>query len=217
VQLASVPFQQDKALALSVYKVNERSVMECKTNDLLVRLEYGREVLAQESIEGDCRGTCTPEEKREGEERIAEISKRIEDDEGSASELDYNFVDCQSYTPEFLGVLGGYARPLLFVSTEGLAHHDVLKSVVHAVGVACGKISMSDYEGETGPHSDPVRYFARAEARRSTKEDADEHTFDIGVREQAPDAADGGPLAWKKVATLDDRGCHWNLWMEQEH
>lgn len=113
-------------------------------------------------------------------------------------------------------MLGGYARPLLFVSSEGLAHHDVPKSVVHAVGVACGEISISisDDEGETGPYSDPVKYFTRAEARRSTKEDADEHRFDIGVQEQAPDA---GPPVWKKLATLDDSGCSLNLWMEQEH
>jgi hypothetical protein len=94
VQLASVPFPQDKALVLSVYKVNERSVMECKTNDLLLRLEYGREVLTQESIEGDCRGFCTPEDKQEGEERIAKIRELIAKGESSESELDYNFVDC---------------------------------------------------------------------------------------------------------------------------
>ncbi|WP_375772478.1 hypothetical protein NR798_16840 [Archangium gephyra] len=215
VQLASVPFTQDKVLVLSVYKVNERSVMECKTNDLLIRLEYGREVLAQESIGGDCRGVCTPEEKREGEERMAEIAKRINNDEGSTSELDYNFVDCQSYTPEFLGVLGDYERPLLFVSTEHLAHHDVLKSYVHAVGVACGKISVSDYDDEPGPHSHPVSYFARAEARRSTKENADENMFEIGVREQAPAAKNGEPLVWKTVATLEEEGCEWGLWMER--
>jgi hypothetical protein len=214
VQLASVPFKQDKALVLSVYKVNERSVMECKTNDLLIRLEYGREVLAQESLGGDCRGVCAPEEKREGEERMAEIAKRIENDEGSMSELDYNFVACQSYTPEFLGVLGGYERPLLFVSTKHLAHHDVLKSYVHAVGVACGKISVSDYDEQPDPQSHPVRYFARAEARRSTEEHADENRVDIGVREQAPDAKNGEPLVWKTVATLEDDGCGWALWME---
>ncbi len=215
VRLASVPFQQDKALVLSVYKVNARSVMECKTNDLLFRLEYGREVLTEETLRGDCTGVCTPEEKEEGEERVAEIQKRIENDEGSTSELDYNFVSCISLTPEFLGVLGGFDRPVFFVSSVGLAHHDVPKSVVHAVGVLCGKISISDDDGEPGPHSDPVSYFARAEARRSTKEDADEHTFDIGVREQAPDAADGGPPVWKKVATLDDSGCVLNLGMEE--
>jgi hypothetical protein len=211
VQLASVPFPRDKALVLSVYKVNERSVMECKTNDLLLRLEYGREVLTQESIAGDCRGVCTPGEKQEGEERLARLRQRIAKDEGSESELDYNFVDCLSFTPKFLGVLGGFDRPLLFVSTEHLAHHDVVKSYVHAAGVTCGKISVSTYSDEPGPYSHPVHYFARAEARRPTREDADEDTFDIGVREQE----NGAPPVWKTVARLSDTGCDWDLWMEE--
>jgi hypothetical protein len=211
VQLASVPFQQDKALVLSVYKVNERSVMECKTNDLLFRLEHGREVLTQESLEGDCRGVCTPGEKQEGEERLAAIRERIAKDEGSESELDYNFVDCLSFTSKFLGVLGGFEQPLLFVSTEHLAHHDVVKSNVAAVGVICGRISVSAFGDEPGPYSHPVRYFTRAEARRSTGEDADEGTFDIGVWEQE----NGAPPVWKTVATLSDTGCDWNLWMKE--
>jgi hypothetical protein len=216
VQLTSAPFKQDKALVLSLYKLNERSVMECKTNDLRVRLEYGREVLAEETLEGTCTGVCTPEAKEEGEEKVEEIQKSIDEEEGSTSELDYNFTQCISLTPRFLGVLGGYDRPLFFVSSEGLAHHDVPTSVVLAVGVACGKISLSDYEGNGGPHSDPVEYFARAEARRSTGEDADEHRFDIGVSEQAPGAADGDPPVWKKVATFMDRSCNVHLFMEEE-
>jgi hypothetical protein len=207
VQLASVPFKQDKALVLSVYEVNARSVMECKTNDLLFRLEYGREVLTERTHTGECTGVCTPEGQREGEAKIAEIEKRIENDEGSTSELDYNFASCISLTPEFLGVLGGYERPLFFMSSTSLAHHDVPRRTVHPVGVACGEITGSAYSDESGPYSDPVKYFTHAEARRSTKEDADEHTFDIGVREQAPDAADGGPPVWKTVATLTDDGC----------
>jgi hypothetical protein len=77
VWLASVPFQQDKALVLSLYKVNERSVMECTTNDLLVRMEYGREVLTEQTLPGDCTRVCTPEGKKEGEEKLAKIRARI--------------------------------------------------------------------------------------------------------------------------------------------
>ncbi|AKJ06042.1 hypothetical protein ATI61_110214 [Archangium gephyra] len=212
VQLASVPFKQDKALVLSLYQVNARSVMECKTHDLLFRLEYGREVLTEQTHTGDCTGVCTPEAKQEGEAKVAEIQKRIENDEGSMSELDYNFVECISLTPEFLGVLGGYERPLFFVSSTSLAHHDVPKRTVHPVGVACGELTGSVDGDDSGPYSDPVKYFTHAEARRSTKEGADEHTFDIGVWEQSPGAADGGPPVWKTVATLTE-GCDFYLSM----
>jgi hypothetical protein len=70
MQLASLPFKQDKALVLSLYKVNARSVMACKTHDLLFRLEYGREVLTEQTHTGDCTGVCTPEEKKEGEAKV---------------------------------------------------------------------------------------------------------------------------------------------------
>jgi hypothetical protein len=101
------------------------------------------------------------------------------------------------------------------VSTEHLAHHGVVKSYVHAVGVVCGKISVSPYNDEPGPYSHPVEYFEHAEARRSTPEDADETTFDIGVREQKPAAEKSAVPLWKKVATLDEGGCGLDLWMAE--
>ena len=52
----------------------------------------------------------------------------------------------------------------------------MVKSYVHAVGVACGKISVSPYSDEPGPSSHPVSYFARAEARRPAQ---DFHVKDI--------------------------------------
>lgn len=185
--------------------------MECKTNDLLLRLEYGREVIAQESLGGDCRGVCTPGEKEEGEKRLAKLRERIERDEASGSELDYNFVDCQSFTPRFLGVPGGFDRPLLFVSTEHLAHHDVVTDFVHAVGVTCGTIAVSDDHEDPGGPRHNEDHFTRAEARRSTRDGAFEGTFDIVVREQAPGAENDALQGWKTVARLQDLGCGWEL------
>jgi len=215
VRLVSVPFKQDKALVLSLYKINERSVMDCTTNDLRVRLEYGREVLAEETLPGDCKGVCTSGQKQEGEARVAEIQERIEKGEGSTSELDYNFVSCISLTPEFLGVLGGFDRPVFFVTSEGLGHHDVVSDTIHAVGVACGKISLSDDQQEPGFRTFSTKVFTRAEARPSTREDPDEGSVDVVSLEKPLDAKAGDPPVWTKVAEFSEWECHLSLLLEE--
>lgn len=211
VRIASVPFKQDKALALTVYKANESSVMECKTNDLLVRLEYKHEVIDELSLKGVCLGACTEAKKQKGEELLAEIRQRIANGTGSESELDYNFTECQALTSRYLGALRGFDRPLLFVSIEELRHHDVVSSVAGVVGVACGDIvavppaeqssSMSMYDLES--------YADRAEARR--KPPPADDMVEIGAMVKPHKAPDDAPLVWQKLAELQEFDCGWDL------
>lgn len=199
-QLASVPFEKEKALALTVHRVSQRSVMECQTSDLLIRLVHGRDVLAEGLFKGRCVGSCTPSEKEEGEARLAEIRRRIAEGEGSESELDYNFTQCMSLTADFLGALGGLGRPTLIVSTEFLGRHDVVYTSASLLAVGCGEISLSEVVDPWGRSTPPDWYSPQIEGRPAAKEREDEERFELAV----------GP-AGRTVAEAAWGGCSWEV------
>ncbi|MBN1203649.1 MAG: hypothetical protein JXB05_01830 [Myxococcaceae bacterium] len=197
--LASVPFEKEKALALTVHRVRQRSEMECETSDLLIRLVHGRDVLAETTLEGSCEGKCTPEAKEAGEAQRAEIQRRIEEDEGSSGELDYNFTQCMSLTPSFVATLGGLGRPTLVVSTQSLGHHDVIYTAVDLAGVGCGEIFMSRVS-DPWDRGIPVDWYSPRIEIRPVAQGSDEERFGFF----------DGP-AGEKVADAVWLGCRWGV------
>ena len=142
--LATVPFEKEKSLVLTVHRVRQRKVMECETSDLRVRLSHGKDLLAEQSFAGDCQGACTASAKKEGQRQLDALRKRIDSGDGDASELDQNFVDCQSFTPALKSAMGTPGRPLLFIETKVLGGHDVVMGNLHSLTVGCGKLQVTD-------------------------------------------------------------------------
>jgi hypothetical protein len=204
-QLASVPFEKEKSLALTAHRVRQRSEMECQTSDLLIRLVHGRDVLAEATLEGACRGSCTPGAKKEGEAQLAEIRKRIEEGEGSESELDYNFIECMSLTPDLLGTLGGLGRPTLVVSTQALGPHDVRYTHANLVGVGCGEIFTSSAGDPSYMRNRMDWYSPEVKARPTSQRSADEERFELVE----------GPSG-RKVADAEWTGCGWEVTLPEE-
>ncbi|NRD55995.1 hypothetical protein [Corallococcus exiguus] len=67
---ASHPFPNAPGLVLTEHRLNPRTVMECQSSDLLLRVAQGPAVLAEVLMKGRCVGPCTPEDQAQAKERV---------------------------------------------------------------------------------------------------------------------------------------------------
>ncbi|AKQ68504.1 hypothetical protein A176_005416 [Myxococcus hansupus] len=205
--LATVPFEKEKSLVLTVHRVRQRKVMECETSDLRVRLSHGKDLLAEQFFEGTCQGACTASEKKEGQRQLDAIRKRIASGDGDESELDANFVDCQSLTPALKSALGTPGRPLLFIETKSLGGHDVVMGNLTSVTVGCGQLQVMDSLNE-GLNLDVLGLsFDGVEARPLGQGSEAWKQLEL-LPKQAPGST---PAARKPVATGTWNGCAWDI------
>jgi hypothetical protein len=208
-QLASVPFEGVPGLALTAHQGNVRSMMECTTSTLIVRLVLGRKVLAETTFEGRCQGACTRAEKEEGKKTLEELREAIEKGETDDSQLDYDYTSCQSFEASFERALGGFGNPVFIVSSSEPGPHSAVRTVLRIVGVGCGGLRMS----EPFVGADAVFYVGRWEAvpelavRPAPAKSPGGKRFSL----LKPEAADAGSGEWFADVEWVEARCAWEV------
>lgn len=130
---------------LEVYRVPADGPPLCEEpTDLLLRYYRGERYVDDHRFEAKCAGACTSEERREGEEHVDEVERRIRRGEAFESELDYNFTDCIVLEPSVARQLDGIGRLGLLILEEKLGAHDIEGEAGRLVTVGCGDIHVTD-------------------------------------------------------------------------
>lgn len=91
--VAGPPTPPEK-MRLSVTEKERKPIAECQPIDTKLRLKRDKDLIAEETLKGECSGACTAAEKKSGARQLREIQKAIRRGEASDSETDYSFTDC---------------------------------------------------------------------------------------------------------------------------
>jgi hypothetical protein len=122
---------------------------ECALHDVVVELRRDRKVLGQQVLDGECKGACTAEEKRNGKAELARIQKAIDSGEASESETDYNFTDCVFSGPNPGRIDRVGDRDVALLVDHYIGAHDVDKDRYRLAVEVCGDLYVSDTFGGT--------------------------------------------------------------------
>jgi hypothetical protein len=214
-QLASAPFAGSPGLTLEAYSGRERSRMECVTRDLILRLVHEGRVLAEQTLEGRCEGFCTEKAQREGREEVKRLQEAIDRGEEDNSALDYNFFECQSFTPGFERIVEGLGNPLLLITDPKPWAHGTTKSPLRLVGVACGKLVVSEeFMGadayERG-FMTPNENLAGLRAQPAVSGDAGWKRFTLFVPDDEPEDAGAPAEKWFAGFEWKAERCDWDI------
>ncbi|MFN0251191.1 MAG: hypothetical protein ACKV2T_30225 [Kofleriaceae bacterium] len=127
---------------------------ECELHDVIVTLaDASGKKLGTETLEGECTGACTAAAKREGQESLDEIQKRIDEGEASQSETDYNFTDCMFRGPDGAKTQTVAGRKLVLIPIHGIGPHDVPKTSYQIAIEVCGALHVLESFGTMYAHS----------------------------------------------------------------
>jgi hypothetical protein len=170
---------------------------ECALHDVVITLTDARKKkLGTETIEGECTGACTAAEKREGQNSLAEIQKRIEDGDATDSETDYNFADCMFKGPDEAAAVEVAGRQLALIPIHGIGPHDVPNTSYQIAIEVCGALHVLDAFGEMYAHHwEPDQLTFRESADKSQIVIEGKSSFWTGVvaRINLPDECPGNP------------------------
>jgi hypothetical protein len=170
---------------------------ECELHDVIVTLTDGRgKKLGTETIVGECTGACTAAEQREGQMRLDEIQKRIDEGEASQSETDYNFTDCMFRGPDGAEAKEIAGRQLVLIPIHGIGPHDVPNTSYQIALEVCGALHLLDSFGEMYAHHwQPADLTFRESADKSQIIVDGKSSFWNGVvaRIHLPDECPGNP------------------------
>jgi hypothetical protein len=172
VDASTVPTPPNRDLRIDVRVKSESPEAECARNTLRLRLlDKAKAVVDQFEDTSTCSGACTAADKREGEATVRAIERRIEKDESSTSELDYNFTSCletgYGEQRKFRNVGG---RDVVVFTDRYLGPHDGEYHRLRIATEVCGKLFVSEGFGEHMAHSwdiDHVRPIAEGDGALS--------------------------------------------------
>jgi hypothetical protein len=149
------PAPPTPGLTLEVEVTNPAREAECRRHDLAIRLVRGTgggDVVAEEVFGGLCTGACSPEDKRDGALRLAEIKRRLARGVAVEAELDYNFTECQ-FSGVTLGRIDEVAgRQVAILVETFVGPHGVLHRRYQLAAEVCGDLFVSEDFGEPPPH-----------------------------------------------------------------
>ena len=122
---------------------------ECELHDVAIELRRDRKVLGQQVLDGECKGACTAEEKRNGKAELARIQKAIDSGEASESETDYNFTDCVFSGPNPGRIDRVGDRDVALLVDHYIGAHDIDKDQYRLAVEVCGDLYVSETFGGT--------------------------------------------------------------------
>jgi hypothetical protein len=172
IDAPSVPTPANRELRIEVREKAETPEAECSRNTLRLRLlDKARIVVDQVEETSTCSGACTTADKRAGAASVRDIERRIDTDEASTSELDYNFTSCletgYGEHRKFHNVGG---RDVVVFTDRYLGPHDGEYHRLRIATEVCGKLFVSDGFAEQMAHSwdiDMVRPIAEGDGALS--------------------------------------------------
>jgi hypothetical protein len=135
--------------AVAVEEVPLPAQEECTPHELAIRWrDRDGNLNAEQIIPGDCNGACTPEDKRAGEQALADAEAQVAAGETS-SILDYNFTECYPTTAELVRYDDVGGRDVALISGEHRGPHDINNRYFRIGFLDCGKLFLSDDFGST--------------------------------------------------------------------
>ncbi|MFB6373690.1 MAG: hypothetical protein ABEN55_11425, partial [Bradymonadaceae bacterium] len=210
-RLASLKVGPDSDLRLNVRAkiLHERSPCD-RGDNIEFHLERGDETLDSKILHGDCRGACSPEEKREGREHLERLKRRIDAGKADPSQLDYNFTDCIGLEHQVAHTFEAPTPPLAVVVSEQLGPHDTVEKYARLVTVGCEDVQISpELDNPTRPNH--AQTFSRMTID-ATREGSTRH-YEIALRNGHDGRrADGGyPMTARLAVHFDESTCEWTV------
>ncbi|MGE6758076.1 hypothetical protein ACQKGO_08710 [Corallococcus interemptor] len=140
---ATHPFPDAPGLVLTEHRLNPRTVMQCQSSDLLLRVAQGPAVLAEVLLKGQCLGPCTPEEQAQAKERVLALQAQVKQGSTVAELLLKDTpTACMARDSHVQKVLTDLGMPMAVVALgSGLVNVPRPDGVLMAPG--CGKLVQS--------------------------------------------------------------------------
>ncbi|NOK16101.1 hypothetical protein [Corallococcus carmarthensis] len=147
---ATHPFPDAPGLVLTEHRLNPRTVMECKSSDLLLRVAQGPAVLAEVLMKGRCVGPCTPEAQAQAKERVLALQAQAKQGSTTAELLlKDSATSCMARDAHVKKVLTDLGMPMAVVAIGSpIVSQKKPDGVLMAPG--CGKLVESPYLTEPG-------------------------------------------------------------------